>query len=81
MCLKASNMQFPQNIERYFTEKGARVLFVNARRRAPVRSLLREAVVWLGKDKPRSDILLMMMAGVPNVGKSTLINALRNEAK
>jgi ribosome biogenesis GTPase A len=43
--------------------------------------LLRAAVGWIQRERAHSELSIMMLVGLPNSGKSSLINALKMSAK
>ncbi len=43
--------------------------------------MLDAALSWLSADRPNSDMSLVLVAGMPNTGKSSLINALKRAAQ
>jgi ribosome biogenesis GTPase A len=43
--------------------------------------LLRTAVDWIQRDRSASELSIMLLVGLPNSGKSSLINALKMSAK
>jgi ribosome biogenesis GTPase A len=43
--------------------------------------LLRAAVGWIQRDRAASELSIMMLVGLPNSGKSSLINAFKLSAK
>ena len=43
--------------------------------------VLHAACSWLQRERPRADLSLLMVLGLPNTGKSSLINALKLAAK
>lgn len=43
--------------------------------------VLDAALSWLSADRPHSDMSLVLVAGMPNTGKSSLINALKRAAQ
>ncbi len=48
---------------------------------AALLQLLTSAVGWLKEERPTADVNIMMVVGVPNCGKSSIINALKVSAK
>lgn len=74
----------------YFSRQGERIYFLDARQTANVRKLTeiwREAVLQMRAERGATRALTrparIMIAGIPNIGKSTLVNhlAARNKAK
>lgn len=62
---------------RHFTQQGQAVAFTNASKGSRVGDLMPQQLLKRGL-LPRADrMLLFMIIGVPNTGKSTMINALR----
>jgi ribosome biogenesis GTPase A len=47
----------------------------------PALQLLRTAVGWIQRDRSQSELSIMLLVGLPNSGKSSLINALKAAAK
>ncbi|KAF6264356.1 P-loop containing nucleoside triphosphate hydrolase protein [Scenedesmus sp. NREL 46B-D3] len=45
------------------------------------KQLLRAAVGWIQRDRAQSELSIMLLVGLPNSGKSSLINALKASAK
>lgn len=56
-------------------------LFTSSQKRGSIHKLLQTVMSRLQHDKPKADMLIIMAVGIPNSGKSTLINALRQAAK
>jgi hypothetical protein len=48
---------------------------------AAILQLLRAAVGWIQRERAHSELSIMMLVGLPNSGKSSLINALKVSAK
>ncbi|MEW5318931.1 MAG: hypothetical protein WDW38_010113 [Sanguina aurantia] len=57
--------------------QGLAVFTASAPSQATVSAALKEALEWLTAERTHADLSLMMVLGVPNVGKSSLINALK----
>ncbi|DBA72918.1 TPA: hypothetical protein ACH3X2_009875 [Trebouxia sp. C0005] len=62
-------------------EQKLQALFTSSQKRSSIQKLLQAVTSRLQQDKPKADMLMIMAVGIPNSGKSTLINALRHAAK
>ncbi|KAL0052818.1 hypothetical protein WJX82_008276 [Trebouxia sp. C0006] len=62
-------------------EQKLQALFTSSQKRGSIQKLLQAVTSRLQQDKPKADMLMIMAVGIPNSGKSTLINALRHAAK
>ena len=70
--------------EAYFAAAGERIMFVNSHRLGNVPRLLQDwkQFAWAGKSRPAFvRPLRIMILGIPNVGKSTLVNRLHRRNK
>ncbi|KAL3159403.1 hypothetical protein ABBQ38_009833 [Trebouxia sp. C0009 RCD-2024] len=64
-----------------FQEQQLSALFTSSQKQGSIQQLLQTIMRRLKADKPNADMLMIMAVGIPNSGKSTLINALRHAAK
>ncbi|DBA85958.1 TPA: hypothetical protein ACH3X1_005497 [Trebouxia sp. C0004] len=62
-------------------EQKLQALFTSSQKRGSIQKLLQAVTSRLQQDKPKADMLMIMAVGIPNSGKSSLINALRHAAK
>lgn len=61
--------------------QGLRVIPTMAVHDDQAKRVLDAALSWLSADRPHSDMSLVLVAGMPNTGKSSLINALKRAAQ
>eukprot|EP00850_Spirogloea_muscicola_P008946 SM000049S16717 [mRNA] locus=s49:255873:258330:- [translate_table: standard] len=75
-----ANRNLEQRWTAYFDQQGLRSLFISAQRQSSIRQVLNAAQHWLTQERRDEATLLVMVLGVPNVGKSALINGLHRLA-
>lgn len=71
-----ANPNLEQSWRDYFQARQQNHLLVSAHQWSSVRLLLEEVRRWLRRECPNEPTLLSMVVGVPNVGKSAVINGL-----
>lgn len=71
------DLRVHQAIANKLSDQGYRVVTSCAHQLKSVRKVLDTCVSWLRDERPNADMSLMMVMGVPNCGKSSIINALK----